>query len=79
MHQLKLVTVVFLIAAVAAGTVSSEEPKVRIELTGGWISLEGGWRYRNWTDQALDRGRTSTDDAGPGSFEGPYLKAILSW
>lgn len=44
-----------------------------------WCTLEGGWRYRNWTYQDTDASRNWSRNRGPGSYDGPYLRAILSW
>lgn len=44
-----------------------------------WITLEGGWRYRNWTYQDTETSRDWNRDRGPGSYDGPYLRAIFAW
>lgn len=33
-----------------------------------WVSLEAGWRYRNWSY-----------GGGPGDYDGPYLRLALAW
>lgn len=43
------------------------------------FSLEGGWRYRNWTYWSIGSGRGASKDNGPGVYDGPYLRGTLNF
>lgn len=44
-----------------------------------WISMEVGWRYRDWTDQRASGGGWTSPEGGPGIYNGPFLRAIASF